>query len=66
MEGGEGGGGETGSLPEPARPPRCPPSAGCELNQEKRTWTVKPQKEGKQDCKLLLSTVGVPAPRRGW
>ncbi|GAB5570254.1 nucleoplasmin-2 isoform X1 [Prionailurus iriomotensis] len=30
---------------------------GCELNQEKRTWTVKPQKEGKQDCKLLLSTV---------
>ncbi|XP_030168324.1 nucleoplasmin-2 isoform X2 [Lynx canadensis] len=30
---------------------------GCELNQEKRTWTVKPQKEGKQDCKLLLSTI---------
>ncbi|XP_026374872.4 nucleoplasmin-2 isoform X1 [Ursus americanus] len=30
---------------------------GCELNQEKRTWTVKAQKEGKQDCKLLLSTI---------
>ncbi|XP_025729816.1 nucleoplasmin-2 [Callorhinus ursinus] len=30
---------------------------GCELNQEKRTWTVKAQKEGRQDCKLLLSTV---------
>ncbi|XP_029792951.1 nucleoplasmin-2 isoform X2 [Suricata suricatta] len=30
---------------------------GCELNQDKRTWTVKPQKEGKQDCKLLLSTI---------
>lgn len=29
----------------------------CELNQEKRTWTVKPQKEGKQDSKLLLSTI---------
>ncbi|EPY84525.1 hypothetical protein CB1_000471017 [Camelus ferus] len=33
---------------------------GCELNQEKPTWTFKAQKEGKQDCKLLLSTVGVP------
>ncbi|XP_057165956.1 nucleoplasmin-2 isoform X2 [Ursus arctos] len=32
---------------------------GCELNQEKRTWTVKAQKEGKQDCKLLLSTVAL-------
>ncbi|XP_053767474.1 nucleoplasmin-2 isoform X3 [Desmodus rotundus] len=32
---------------------------GCELNQEKRTWTFKQQKEGKQDCKVLLSTVGV-------
>ncbi|XP_032187988.1 nucleoplasmin-2 isoform X2 [Mustela erminea] len=30
---------------------------GCELNQEKRTCTVKAQKEGKQDCKLLLSTI---------
>ncbi|XP_034517199.1 nucleoplasmin-2 isoform X3 [Ailuropoda melanoleuca] len=30
---------------------------GCELNQEKRTWTVKAQQEGKQDCKLLLSTI---------
>ncbi|XP_007948989.1 nucleoplasmin-2 [Orycteropus afer afer] len=30
---------------------------GCELNQEKRTWTYKPQMEGKQDCKLLLSTI---------
>ncbi|XP_053072421.1 nucleoplasmin-2 isoform X2 [Acinonyx jubatus] len=35
---------------------------GCELNQEKRTWTVKPQKEGKQDCKLLLSTVEQGSP----
>uniref|UniRef100_A0A8C3X6S1 Nucleoplasmin-2 n=1 Tax=Catagonus wagneri TaxID=51154 RepID=A0A8C3X6S1_9CETA len=30
---------------------------GCELNQEKPTCTFKPQKEGKQDCKLLLSTI---------
>ncbi|XP_070270179.1 nucleoplasmin-2 isoform X2 [Myotis yumanensis] len=30
---------------------------GCELNQEKRTWTFKPQKEGKQDCKVLLNTI---------
>ncbi|XP_014410963.2 nucleoplasmin-2 isoform X2 [Camelus ferus] len=30
---------------------------GCELNQEKPTWTFKAQKEGKQDCKLLLSTI---------
>ncbi|XP_046512904.1 nucleoplasmin-2 isoform X1 [Equus asinus] len=30
---------------------------GCELNQEKRTWTFKPQREGKQDCRLSLSTV---------
>ncbi|VCX08826.1 unnamed protein product [Gulo gulo] len=30
---------------------------GCELNQEKRTCTVQAQKEGKQDCKLLLSTI---------
>ncbi|XP_039099715.1 nucleoplasmin-2 [Hyaena hyaena] len=30
---------------------------GCELNQDRRTWTVRPQKEGKQDCKLLLSTI---------
>ncbi|XP_024416373.2 nucleoplasmin-2 isoform X2 [Desmodus rotundus] len=30
---------------------------GCELNQEKRTWTFKQQKEGKQDCKVLLSTI---------
>lgn len=43
--------------PEPGRP--APP--GCELNQEKRTWTFKPQKEREQDCKVLLSTVGVPA-----
>eukprot|EP00071_Canis_lupus_P056157 XP_849602.1 nucleoplasmin-2 [Canis lupus familiaris] len=27
---------------------------GCELNQEKQTWTVKPQKEGKQDSKLFF------------
>ncbi|XP_072575545.1 nucleoplasmin-2 isoform X3 [Vulpes vulpes] len=30
---------------------------GCELTQEKRTWTVQPQKEGKQDWKLLLCTI---------
>ncbi|XP_047616833.1 nucleoplasmin-2 isoform X1 [Phacochoerus africanus] len=30
---------------------------GCELNQEKPTCTFRPQKEGKQDCKLLLSTI---------
>ncbi|XP_061282948.1 nucleoplasmin-2 isoform X5 [Bos javanicus] len=30
---------------------------GCELNQERPTWTFKPQKVGKQDCVLLLSTV---------
>ncbi|XP_059552025.1 nucleoplasmin-2 isoform X2 [Myotis daubentonii] len=30
---------------------------GCELNQEKRTWTFKPQKEGEQDCKVLLNTI---------
>ncbi|XP_057580643.1 nucleoplasmin-2 isoform X3 [Hippopotamus amphibius kiboko] len=30
---------------------------GCELNQEKPTWTFKPQKVGKQDCMLLLSTI---------
>ncbi|XP_008149787.2 nucleoplasmin-2 [Eptesicus fuscus] len=29
---------------------------GGELNQEKRTWTFKPQKEGK-DCKVLLNTI---------
>ncbi|XP_054447463.1 nucleoplasmin-2-like [Pteronotus mesoamericanus] len=30
---------------------------GCELNQERRTWTFKSQKEGKQDCKVFLNTV---------
>ncbi|XP_045391611.1 nucleoplasmin-2 isoform X2 [Lemur catta] len=30
---------------------------GCELSQEKRTWTFKPQLEGKPDCKLLLHTI---------
>ncbi|XP_008575333.1 PREDICTED: nucleoplasmin-2 [Galeopterus variegatus] len=30
---------------------------GCELNQEKRTCTFKPQVEGKQDCKLSLRTI---------
>ncbi|XP_037669032.1 nucleoplasmin-2 isoform X2 [Choloepus didactylus] len=30
---------------------------GCELNQEKRTWTFQPQVEGKLDCKLMLSTI---------
>ncbi|XP_019497470.1 PREDICTED: nucleoplasmin-2 isoform X2 [Hipposideros armiger] len=30
---------------------------GCELNQEKRTWSFKPQKGGKQDCKVLLCTI---------
>lgn len=35
-------------------------SAGCELSQERRTWTFRPQLEGKQNCRLLLHTVGVP------
>lgn len=35
-------------------------SAGCELSQERRTWTFRPQLEGKQSCRLLLHTVGVP------
>ncbi|EPQ06741.1 Fibroblast growth factor 17 [Myotis brandtii] len=35
----------------------CKTVNSCELNQEKRTWTFKPQKEGKQDCKVLLNTV---------
>ncbi|KAL2761821.1 nucleoplasmin-2 isoform 1, partial [Daubentonia madagascariensis] len=30
---------------------------GCELSQEKRTCTFKPQLEGQQDCKLLLHTI---------
>ncbi|XP_053434265.1 nucleoplasmin-2 isoform X10 [Nycticebus coucang] len=30
---------------------------GCELSQEKRTWTFKPQQEGKRDSKLLLHTI---------
>ncbi|XP_008069173.1 nucleoplasmin-2 [Carlito syrichta] len=30
---------------------------GCELSQERRTWTFKPQLEGQRDCKLLLRTV---------
>ncbi|XP_059782945.1 nucleoplasmin-2 isoform X2 [Balaenoptera ricei] len=30
---------------------------GCELSQEKPTWTFRPQKVGKQDCTLLLSTI---------
>ncbi|XP_008977421.2 nucleoplasmin-2 isoform X8 [Callithrix jacchus] len=30
---------------------------GCELSQERRTWTFRPQPKGKQDCKLLLHTV---------
>uniref|UniRef100_A0A8C0A704 Nucleoplasmin-2 n=2 Tax=Bos TaxID=9903 RepID=A0A8C0A704_BOSMU len=32
---------------------------GCELNQERPTWTFKPQKVGKQDCVLLLSTISL-------
>ncbi|KAG8518209.1 Nucleoplasmin-2, partial [Galemys pyrenaicus] len=44
-------------LPFPARPSPSllSPVAGCELSQEKPTWTFKPQKE--QDCKLLLTTI---------
>ncbi|XP_054099743.2 nucleoplasmin-2 isoform X15 [Callithrix jacchus] len=30
---------------------------GCELSQERRTWTFRPQPKGKQDCKLLLHTI---------
>ncbi|XP_077007816.1 nucleoplasmin-2 [Tamandua tetradactyla] len=30
---------------------------GCELNQEKPAWTFQPQLAGKQDCKLMLSTI---------
>ena len=41
-------------------PPSPSPFAGCELNQERPTWTFNPQKAGKQDCVLLLSTVGTP------
>ncbi|XP_007529218.2 nucleoplasmin-2 [Erinaceus europaeus] len=29
----------------------------CELNQEKRSCTVRTQKEGRQDSKLVLSTI---------
>nr|XP_051692734.1 nucleoplasmin-2 [Oryctolagus cuniculus] len=32
---------------------------GCELNQEKRTWTWKPQVEGKESCRLWLNTVAM-------
>nr|XP_011740344.1 nucleoplasmin-2 isoform X3 [Macaca nemestrina] len=30
---------------------------GCELSQERRTWTFRPQLEGKQNCRLLLHTI---------
>ncbi|XP_055151566.1 nucleoplasmin-2 isoform X3 [Symphalangus syndactylus] len=30
---------------------------GCELSQERRTWTFRPQREGKQSCRLLLHTI---------
>ncbi|XP_018888018.1 nucleoplasmin-2 isoform X2 [Gorilla gorilla gorilla] len=30
---------------------------GCELSQERRTWTFRPQLEGKQSCRLLLHTI---------
>ncbi|XP_032144302.1 nucleoplasmin-2 isoform X5 [Sapajus apella] len=30
---------------------------GCELSQERRTWTFRPQPEGKQGCRLLLHTI---------
>lgn len=46
-------------------PSSCLSLPGCELNQEKRTWTFKPQKEEKQDCKVLLNTVGAPQPQGG-
>ncbi|XP_034821661.1 nucleoplasmin-2 isoform X7 [Pan paniscus] len=32
---------------------------GCELSQERRTWTFRPQLEGKQSCRLLLHTVSM-------
>eukprot|EP00074_Homo_sapiens_P080305 XP_011542662.1 nucleoplasmin-2 isoform X1 [Homo sapiens] len=32
-------------------------SHGCELSQERRTWTFRPQLEGKQSCRLLLHTI---------
>ncbi|XP_065803332.1 nucleoplasmin-2 isoform X2 [Muntiacus reevesi] len=32
---------------------------GCELNQERPAWTFKPQKVGRQDCVLLLSTISL-------
>ncbi|KAL0612674.1 Nucleoplasmin-2 [Plecturocebus cupreus] len=49
----------------PRLPPRATPhlrcaaacSAGCELSQERRTWTFRPQPEGKQCCRLLLHTI---------
>ena len=45
----------SGALPPPSvslslRPLSPCPFAGCELNQERPTWTFKPQKVGKQDC----------------
>ena len=60
----------SGALPPPSvslslRPLSPCPFAGCELNQERPTWTFKPQKVGKQDCVLLLSTVGTALLRRG-
>ncbi|XP_017716578.1 PREDICTED: nucleoplasmin-2 isoform X1 [Rhinopithecus bieti] len=30
---------------------------GCELSQERRTWTFRSQLEGKQSCRLLLHTI---------
>ncbi|XP_053434257.1 nucleoplasmin-2 isoform X3 [Nycticebus coucang] len=45
--------GRWGACPLPSLSPR----AGCELSQEKRTWTFKPQQEGKRDSKLLLHTI---------
>lgn len=51
-----------GGLEDRASTP-CLSLPGCELNQEKRTWTFKAQKEGKQDCKVLLNTVGAAQPQ---
>lgn len=45
---------------EPALSVSCP-FAGCELNQERPTWTFKPQKVGKQDCALLAEACRVAA-----
>ena len=40
---------------------------GPELSQQKQTWAFEPQKEGKQDYKLLLSMICLEKkPRKRW